>query len=203
MKAKPEENKTNAHSSRKAIRQNPVQIKLLLLGDGRVGKTSLRRRYMGQGFKEEYLETLGADFTIKNVEFNNLIIRYNIWDIAGQPKFQQIRKGFFTGAQAALVLYDITEKSSFNNIENWINELISNNGKGSFLPIMIIGNKIDLRDKVETISYTEGKNLIKGLLDKFDLPNITFLETSAKNGKNVEKAFEQITKSFLEMHDLV
>lgn len=196
-------NNVDSGKNNSSQRKNPIQLKLLLLGDGRVGKTSLRRRYMGQGFREEYLETLGADFTIKNVSYGNSAIRFNIWDIAGQPKFQQIRQGFYIGAQAALVLYDITSRQSFSNIKNWVKEFILNNGKGTNIPVIIIGNKIDLRGSIaETINEREGIELMKTLENEFKL-NIQFLETSAKDGSNVHKAFQNITKAFLILHDML
>ena len=184
------------------LKDDVIQIKLLLLGDGKVGKTSLRRRFLGEGFQEEYLETLGADFSIKNVRFGEFVVRYNIWDIAGQKKFSQIRKGFFTGAQVGLILYDMTNKKSFDNLENWIKELIANNGKGNQIPVMIIGNKSDLKDQIETIDSNLGQKRTQELKEQFKLIFTSFIETSAKNGENVENAFEEITKSFLEIHNI-
>lgn len=186
------------------IRDGPIQIKLLLLGDGRVGKTSLRKQYLGVGFPEEYLETLGADFSIKTVQYKEFSIRYNIWDIAGQPKFHNIRKGFFTGARAGLILYDITIWESKRNLSNWIEEFLNNSGTKSIIPIIVIGNKIDLREEtsIENISSKEGKKEVDKLKKKFKRANIQFLETSAKTGKNVELAFELITKEYLEINKI-
>jgi small GTP-binding protein len=183
--------------------ENMVYIKLVLLGDGRVGKTSIRKQYLGQGFPTEYLETLGADFSIKTTKFHNLDLRYQIWDIAGQPRFNQIRKSFYIGAKAALILYDVSERKTLTSLTSWIDELINSNGKGSEIPIVVIANKIDLRDSVECVSKEDGENAVKKLQDKYSVVDtVKFLETSAKTGENVDLAFEMITKMFLSMHNI-
>ena len=120
--------------------ENTLHLKLVLLGDGRVGKTSIRKKYLGLGFPTEYLETLGADFSIKSTKFKptksskEIDLRYQIWDIAGQPRFNQIRKSFYMGAQAGLILYDVSERKSLASLTNWLEELFNSNGKGKNIP---------------------------------------------------------------------
>ncbi len=195
--------------SESPLPENTLHLKLVLLGDGRVGKTSLRKRYLGLGFPTEYLETLGADFSIKTLKFNHtnnnetIWLRYQIWDIAGQPRFNQIRKSFYMGAQAALVLFDVSERKSLTSLGNWIDELYNSNGKGTKIPIVIIANKIDLRKEIDCITQEEGEKTVKKIQEKYNVTNsIRFLETSAKTGENVDLAFEKITSMFLSMHDI-
>lgn len=190
--------------------ENTIHLKLVLLGDGRVGKTSLRKKYLGLGFPTEYLETLGADFSIKTIKFDNtdesniLWLRYQIWDIAGQPRFNQIRKSFYMGAQAALILYDVSERKTLTSLTNWIEELYNSNGKGNRIPIVIIANKIDLRGSIDCVSFSEGESVVTKIQEKYQVADsIKFLETSAKTGENVDLAFEKITSMFLKMHDIV
>ena len=177
--------------------QEHIIFKLSLLGDGGVGKTTIRHRYLGKEFSTSYLATLGADFAIKEVKHDDYHVRYQIWDLAGQPRFNQLRKSFYLGSQAAIVIFDITEKRSFNNIRNWINEFFGHNGKGK-LPIILIGNKVDMRDENEDecISREMGESLAEDLSDELDLP-VPFIETSAKTGKNIEEAFNIITDYFI------
>ena len=181
--------------------ENTIHLKLVLLGDGRVGKTSIRKKYLGLGFPVEYLETLGADFSIKTTKFHNLDLRYQIWDIAGQPRFNQIRKSFFMGAMAALVLFDVSERKSLVSLTSWIDELFASNGKGHKIPLVIIANKIDLRNSIDCVTTTEGEEAVKKLQEKYDVNgSVKFLETSAKTGENVNLAFDLITQMFLELN---
>ena len=115
-----------------------VIFKIVLLGDGMVGKTSLRYRYLDKGFTSNYLATLGADFAIKELDYMNYHIRFQIWDLAGQVRFETLRKSFYIGAQSALILYDVTNRQSFNNVRNWLNEFWKHNGKGK-MPVVLIG----------------------------------------------------------------
>ncbi len=173
-----------------------IIFKLSLLGDGSVGKTSLRHRYLGKEFSTSYLATLGADFAIKEVIYaNQLTVRYQIWDLAGQPRFNQLRKTFYLGSQGAIIIYDVTSYDSFNNVKNWVNEFINNNGKGTGI-LLLVANKIDLRDD-QSITTEQGLELSKQLstIVKKEVP---FIETSAKTGQNIEDAFKLITDYFLE-----
>ena len=172
-----------------------IIFKLSLLGDGSVGKTSLRHRYLGKEFSTSYLATLGADFAIKEVNYDNqFTVRYQIWDLAGQPRFNQLRKTFYLGSQGAIIIYDVNSFDSFNNVKNWVNEFIANNGKGSGI-ILLVGNKIDLRND-NSVTTKQGEDLANSLssIIKKEVP---FIETSAKTGQNIEDAFKLITDYFL------
>lgn len=179
-------------------------MKLCLLGDGRVGKTSLRRQYLGQGFATDYLETLGADFAFKVGNVAGYEFRYQIWDIAGQPRYSELKKSFYMGAQAALVLYDITNNQSYANVRNWVEELWRYNTKGKTVPVVIVGNKVDLRPTFDNALRAQaGEQLVKELVEENSLDfEVPFLETSAKTGEQVEEAFDLISRIFLRIHDI-
>ena len=101
-----------------------ILAKTILIGDGAVGKTSLKRKYIGKGFPSDYLPTLGSDFVIKKVQINsNSIsreIKFQIWDIAGQPSFKQIRARYYNQAIGALLVFDVTRPDTLYNLEKWI-----------------------------------------------------------------------------------
>ena len=184
--------------------EGPIHMKLCLLGDGRVGKTSLRREFLGEGFVTEYKETLGADFAIHTQKYNDITFRFQIWDLAGQERFDQLRTSFYFGAQAALVLYDVSNQKSLNSVENWISELWEHNGKNTVIPIVIIGNKIDLRNEiVKSLKPSAGQDMAKQMSNKANNIQIPFLETSAKTGENVAKAFSLITETFMTIHNFI
>ena len=129
-------------------------LKITLLGDGAVGKTSIRNRYMGRGFKESHLMTIGADFAAvdKTVKYNDkdYHVTFQIWDLAGQARFTEVRQRFYFGSLGGLLLFDITRPESFSNIPNWLNEIWKNSGTGA-VPIVLIGNKSDLRSGWERL----------------------------------------------------
>lgn len=165
-------------------------LKVVLIGDGAVGKTSIRNRFMGYGFETSHLMTLGADFSLKEVNRGDEIWKFQIWDLAGQEMFQQVRARFYQGAMGALLVFDITRKQTFLNITNWLNELYRYNGRG-VVPVIVLANKADLRDK-KSIKMKDVEKYVEKLNARTKQFNITnyALETSAKTGLNVDKAFE-------------
>jgi small GTP-binding protein len=178
-----------------------VNVKTCLLGDGGVGKTSIKRTFIGLPMIDEYAATLGAVFSIKphlfhtgNKEFT---IRYLIFDLAGQPRFDKIRSQYMVGAQAVLFVYDVTNRASFDHIMNWINQfkqVVTDN-----VPIVLIGNKIDLRQENNSgfISTEEGRKLYEHIKSKYSIKgidNVFFIETSAKENINVEAAFNLVSQ---------
>lgn len=159
--------------------------KVVLLGDGGVGKTSLLKRYLGKGFQETYKMTLGAEFSIKR--WGNDIIQ--IWDLGGQEIFSQVRKTYYTGSIGAFVLFDVTNRRSFLNVVRWIEELIINTGYQ--VPIMVIGNKIDLKKENYKgyVEIEEAIDMCKKTMETFNCP-ITYCGTSAKEGLYIDGIFE-------------
>lgn len=178
-------------------------LKIVLLGDGFVGKTSLRRNFMGLKFETEYLETLGADFAIKaSVYRDKAIFRYQIWDLAGQPRFGNLRKGFYLGAQAALVLFSIADPKTKDSVLVWTEEFWKNSGKTKPIPVVIIGNKSDLRDTTDRpVSQAEGLRLAEDLTKRVSF-KIPYIETSAKTGDSINLAFDTLTEMFISYYNI-
>ncbi|UCE14973.1 MAG: GTP-binding protein [Candidatus Heimdallarchaeota archaeon] len=165
--------------------------KIALIGDGGVGKTSIRERYLGNGFKAEYLLTVGADFAMRDDTINGFPARYQIWDLAGQQRFDGVREAYYTGCLGALLVYDITRPDSFFNLPKWINELWINNGRGR-VPIVVVANKTDLYDLADnTISPSQGREFTQNLSNLTESNGFQchFIETSAKTGRNIPQAF--------------
>ena len=137
--------------------------KIVLLGDGAVGKTALRHRYLGEAFQQSYSMTIGADFAVKRVNIDGDEIVAQIWDLAGRTRFASVREVYYQGATGALLVYDITRSDTFESIPNWITELLENN-KHKVVPMVLLGNKSDLRNKVEeSISYDAGIDYARSL----------------------------------------
>lgn len=170
-------------------------FKVIILGDPRVGKTTLRLRYIGEGFRKEYISTIGADFALAT--HGDYILQ--IWDLAGQETFQVLAKRFYRGAQGVIIVFDISSRESMTNIENWIDKFIENEGK--LAPLVIFGNKIDLRDHHENpITMDEGTQFAKNLSLKYQI-DIDYIETSALTGENINIAFEKIISSIVNQVD--
>ena len=171
-------------------------LKTPLLGNMAVGKTSLRKRYLGEGFDVKYMVTIGADFSVKTVKVDDKEVRLQIWDLAGQQQFATVRSLYYNGSSGAILVYDVTNPLSYENILKWTKELVENNDRKR-VPLMLIGNKIDLRDKVKTRTITrdEGENLADRLREEFD--EVYFFETSAKTGEGVKEAFDHFVRAIL------
>ena len=180
-----------------------LTMKVLILGDGAVGKTSLRHRYMGRGFKSTYMMTIGADFVIKELTYEDgTTVALQIWDIAGQDTFMQLRPTFYQGAVGALMVYDVTRHNTFDNVANWVSEISKYHHIERF-PIILIANKIDLRESIAMcITTSKGENLIRTLENNYynNRWKIPFVETSAKTGENVENAFVNLSKASIEFY---
>lgn len=154
-------------------------IKLLMIGDSNVGKTSILTQYVSNRFSDDFTTTIGIDFHIKRITVNNKIVKLQLWDTAGQERFRAVTIGYFRGAQGALVVYDVTNRESFNNIKKWMEDIYKNCYKD--IIIFLVGNKIDEIQNRE-VSKEEGKELG----EKY---NINYFECSAKTGENIEELY--------------
>ncbi|ARF10721.1 Ras family GTPase [Hokovirus HKV1] len=155
-------------------------IKLLLLGDSAAGKTCILQKYVDDTFNVSFITTIGIDFRTKYVTNNGNKKKIVIWDTAGQERFRNITRAYYRGAMGMLLVFDITNRPSFENISRWIREIKTNTSTD--LEIILVGNKYDLSEDRQ-VSTEEGLEAAKNL-------NIEYIETSAKTGFNIEKAFE-------------
>ena len=154
-------------------------LKYIIIGDSSVGKSNLLLRYAHDKFNEDYQATIGVEFGAKNVEINNKTFRIQIWDTAGQENFRSITRAYYKNSVCAIIVYDITNKESFNNIQNWIEDCKNQCPKTVFF--VLVGNKNDLENE-RKVSFEEGKKFA-------DSNDILFFESSAKTGNNVEDIF--------------
>ena len=163
-------------------------VKLVLLGDANVGKTSLVYRFIENKFRENYKSTLGVNLLKKDLEIDTIGgVSAQIWDLGGQESFKSLRKLYLEGANGALLIFDVTVRKTFEKLNEWVQNFREIRGKQ---PLLLIGNKIDLEGKIK-IKENEAR--------KFAEKNkMAFLLTSAKTGNNVEKAFKDLMKSILE-----
>ena len=156
-----------------------VKYKIMVLGESKVGKTSLIKRYTKDQFGGVYLTTVGMDFQDKIIEIEDKKVRLQVWDTAGQERFRNVTKSYFQSSQGLLVVYDITDKESFEKINFWMENIKKNAPENAKL--ILVENKCDLANE-RKVSYEEGENYAK----KF---NIKFFESSAKDGTNVKEFF--------------
>lgn len=161
-----------------------VLIKLLLIGDTSVGKTNIVSRYIQDVFSEKAKPTLGVDFMTKMIEINEKKVRVQIWDTAGQEKYRSITRSYYSNAKGAIVVYDVTDKLSFKNVEGWINDLKS---VVKELNIAIVGNKVDLVDDRE-VTKEEAEAYASSL-------GCVAFETSAKTGHNISALFKELIEA--------
>ena len=185
-----------------------ITIKAVLIGDGAVGKTSLRERYLGRGFSANYMMTIGADFALKQVKLKNgdreQTINVQIWDLAGQVHFSKVRTLYYKGLKGLLAVFDVTRDTSYTNLLNWVNEIKSVVDDTSKIPIILIGNKIDLRIEGEPSHITPELGIkmadqFSELLSDGKL-DVVYVETSAKTGENVEVAFNKLVETIVKVN---
>ncbi len=177
-------------------------FKIVLLGDGAVGKTNLRKRYMGDHFTAEYIATVGADFAYYSttVEHDGVVdtYKFSIWDLAGQPKFSSVRPVFYAGAFGALICFDVTRENTFEHLNKWVEELIRHSHTEG-TPIVVVANKMDLYDPNIHMDLGKVEEYIKEIEERLDHRfRVGYIETSALTGLNVKKAFEMLREYIME-----
>ena len=162
---------------------NEINLKILILGDSSVGKTSLLLQYADGYFPTIYVATIGIEYKVKKININGADINLQIWDTAGEERFRSITQNYMKGADGILYVFDITQKSSFDNLKTWIRQ--SEEITEGFKKI-IVGNKSDLENE---------RRIQKETVQKFcDERNIKGIEVSAKMGTKVSEAFETLAK---------
>ena len=166
-------------------------FKILLIGDSGVGKSCLLLRFMDETYTDSYISTIGVDFRIRSIEVDGKHIKLQIWDTAGQERFRTITSSYYRGANGIIVVYDITDKESFENIKQWLQE-IERYASDSVIALLI-GNKSDLKENRQVSRHTAQE------FSQYN--NMDFLETSAKENKNVGNFFVRIAQKILEKQD--
>ena len=163
--------------------EEEINLKILILGDSSVGKTSLLLKYVDGYFPTIYVATIGVEYKIKTININDCNINLQIWDTAGQERFRSITQSFLKGADGIMYVYDITSKSSFDNLRTWIG---TSDESVKEVKKIIIGNKSDL----ENNRIISKESLQKFCKDK----SLNGIEVSAKSGSNVNEAFYSLAK---------
>ena len=170
------------------------RFKFIIIGDHYVGKTSIVRRYVDRRFSKDYRATIGINIITHSFDFFENEINLSLWDIGAQQYFKRFRRTYYMGSQAAFIVFDLTNRESFENVKIWFDELINFLGRMD-LPIVIVGNKTDLKEKRE-ISYEEGVSLVTELAEK-GVSKISYIETSALTGENINDAFSLISYHYI------
>lgn len=160
-------------------------IKVLLIGDSGVGKSCLLLRFSDDSFTTSFITTIGIDFKIRTIELDGKRIKLQIWDTAGQERFRTITTAYYRGAMGILLVYDVTDESSFNNIRNWIRNIEQHASDN--VNKILVGNKADMDESKRAVPTSRGQSLA-------DEYGIKFLETSAKTNLNVEQVFFSIAR---------
>ena len=168
-------------------------FKVVLIGDTSVGKTNILSKYLSNEFDPDSKATVGVEFGTKDFKIEDNIVKVQIWDTAGQERYRSITSAYYTGAKGSLLVYDITNVKSFENIDKWISDLKTNGEEN--ITIVLLGNKSDLESE-RKITLEQGK-------EKAEFYKLAFMETSALNGNNIENAFsELITQVYKNHHEL-
>ena len=159
-------------------------FKLILVGDSYVGKTNILSKYIKNEFNQNTKSTVGVEFGAKLLKIEDKIIKAQIWDTAGQERYKSITSAYYKGAKGAFIVYDITNRLTFESVDKWIQDLNLNSDKN--ITLLLIGNKKDLADKRD-VTKEEGEEKAKSF-------GLAFLETSALTGENIDKVFDYMLK---------
>ena len=164
------------------------KCKIVLLGEAQVGKTSLVYRFVNDSFRKSYKSTLGVNLLKKDLEVDKYgETSAQIWDLGGQESFRNLRKLYLEGAHGGMLLYDVTNETSFQKLDNWVQSFRETRGDKR---LRLIGNKIDLEDSIQ-VKKEQGQEYASE-------QGFEFIQTSAKTGNNVDKAFHDLIKAVLD-----
>lgn len=182
-----------ASSATGAAIRKKVLLKVIILGDSGVGKTSLMNQYVNRKFSNQYKATIGADFLTKEIMVDDRLVTMQIWDTAGQERFQSLGVAFYRGADCCVLVFDVNNLKSFETLESWRDEFLlqaSPRDPDNF-PFVVLGNKIDMEESKRQVSQKRAMTWCQ------QKGNIPYFETSAKEAINVEQAFQTIAKKAL------
>ena len=170
------------------------KCQLLIIGDSTVGKTSIITRFANGTFNSNYLATVGLDNFTKDEIIDNKTIRIKIWDTAGQERYKSLTKGFFRNAEGVMLVYDVTNSETYENLKYWMQSIKNNLGENmGEIPIIIIGNKIDCQER--EVSVEEAENFWKE-------QGFPYFETSAKTGENIENTIKFLVKKVINVKEV-
>jgi len=163
-------------------------VKVVCIGDSGVGKSCLVKQLCERTFEDSHVSTIGVDFAVTTKKVEDRTVKLQIWDTAGQERFRTVTLAYYRGAQAAVIVFDVTCRESFESVPNWFNEVRKYTEEGT--PIIIIANKVDQETK-RVVSIRETEELVKNLD-----ANVHVIETSAKTSRNVDAAFADVATQF-------
>ena len=161
-----------------------IILKILILGDSGVGKTSILLKYINNKFDESHIATIGVDYMDKTIKYKNINVKLQIWDTSGQEKFRSIARNFYRNSDAIFIVFDLNNKDTYNSIKQWINDVEEHCPN---IKKILLGNKSDLEKNVS-------EEIIKNFAKE---NNLQYFETSAKNGTNIKEAFKAMVDLLL------
>ena len=164
-----------------------LNIKIILIGDSNVGKTTILLNYVQNEFNEDMIHTVGLENKVKIMNIRGFRAKVQIWDTAGQEKYNSLSQQFFRNVDGILLVFDLTNKDSFNNIKKWLNEIKANSDHS--IKKLLVGNKADMKDKIK---------VSKTMIDNFcNDKKIEYMEVSAKDNESISKAFDTLIKKII------
>lgn len=168
-----------------------VLLKVIILGDSGVGKTSLMNQFVNKKFSNQYKATIGADFLTKEFSIDDKMVTMQIWDTAGQERFQSLGVAFYRGADCCVLVFDVTAPTTFKNLDSWRDEFLiqASPREPESFPFVLLGNKVDLEPRAISLKRAQ-----QWCQNKAGIP---YFETSAKEALNVEQAFQSIARNAL------
>ncbi|NWF96861.1 MAG: GTP-binding protein [Candidatus Thorarchaeota archaeon] len=166
------------------------RFKIIMLGDGAVGKTALTTRFTQDHFDADYKRTIGSDFSVKRLQVPdiNANVTLQVWDLAGQPRFEVVRQSFYRGARGGLLVFDVTRRRTFLNLDRWREEARASLGRD--VPMVVVANKVDLEGS-RVVTTQEGEEYAKRI-------GSLYVESSALTGENVEDSFVKLCRVMIE-----
>ena len=165
-----------------------TRLKIISLGSNATGKSCLIKRFCEERFVSKYIPTIGVDYGVKPLKINNQSVRINFWDLSGYPEFLDIRNEFYKDTQGCILVYDVTQRSTFDDLQLWIDESCKYGADPLVLPTILCANKCD---KKKVVSDEEGR----AFAAKYRIP---YYETSAQSGANVSEMFNTLFQSVLQ-----
>jgi len=171
-----------------AFNDEPVALKVVVVGNGGVGKSSMIQRFATGIFTRDYKKTIGVDFLEKNMTIAGIELRMMLWDTAGQEEFHSITRAYYRGAQGCVIVYSCSDPESFSTVESWKHRVTNECGD---IPMVLVHNKVDLADECQRVKRASGEELAKKL-------KISFHTTSVMRDQGVNEVFKRLASANLE-----